>query len=108
MSKRWQIQSLRRFNEGEVYAYLYLGIGGLLSAIYFTGVMVHSQFLQALFVGGAWQNGNMMLQFFGYAVWQSIVRALAWLPQLVFDVVLGGTNIFEWLTGKGLLAAWQS
>ena len=101
--ERWKVRSLRRFRDHEVLVYVYLGIGGVLSAIYFVAAVMQTRLLDFVFHSAAWAQQGMFLKVAGSIIMLSIMRAVLWLPQLFWQVVMGGASFMDWLTAANIV-----
>lgn len=100
--ERWRVHSLRRFRDHEVLLYIYLGIGGLFSMIYFVAAAVQTRLYMYLFSVPAWTEGVILKVLLNIIV-LSIMRAILWLPQLFWQVILGGASFIDWLIAVNIL-----
>nr|HRJ12753.1 hypothetical protein [Alphaproteobacteria bacterium] len=101
--ERWQVNSLRRFRNHEVLIYVYLGIGGLCSMIYFVGACMKTQIYTLLLNMPALTQHATIFGVFGQIVVNSILRVVFWLPQLFWQVFMGGEGFIDWLVATNIL-----
>lgn len=101
--ERWRVRSLRRFRDHEVMVYLYLGIGGFLSMIYFVAAVMQTRLFDFVFHAGAWTGQSMFLKVSGHIIVLSIMRAVLWLPQLFWHVIMGGADIIDWIIAANIV-----
>ena len=104
---RWRVRSLRRFKETEILVYAYLGVGSLLSAIYFVAAVVHSQFYALLFNVQLWGEHALLGKIFLNILLLSILRSVLWLPQLFWQVIVDGVPFLDWLLAVNILQGFQ-
>lgn len=98
-SERWRVRSLRRFTGNETIVYIYLGFGGLFSAIYFVAAVIQTHVYQFIFT----PNMEPALRLMGHIVISAILRSIFWLPQLFWQVLFGPVAFMDWLLAARLL-----
>jgi hypothetical protein len=103
--ERWHIGSLRRFKDRELILYVYLGIGGALSAIYCVGAVYHGRIVELMLHAEVWTNQGMLIKLFGHIILSAIGRVIFWLPQVITQCFMGDIPIMDWLLATNILKA---
>lgn len=95
--ERWKVRSLRRFRDHEVLLYLYLGIGGIFSLIYFVSASINTQFYKFFLMPAAWAENGLVVKVSAHLIWHAMLRVIFWLPDIFWKVLLGGTSFMDWM-----------
>lgn len=100
---RWYVRSLRRFHDFEIILYGYLGVGGLMSLIYFGGAIFHARLYAYVFAIHSVEQAELLGRIAVQIIGQSIGRCVFWLPQLFWQSILGPEGFWDWLTATNIL-----
>ena len=79
--------------------YGYLLIGGILSALHFIGVLLHTELVPFLISPKGVTNFTYSFSLMLHVIGHSILRVLAWAPDYVRAVILGAQSTSDWLWG---------
>jgi hypothetical protein len=100
---RWSIRSLRRFKDREILINAYVGIGGVFSLIYAICAVLRTKLYLHIFSVEVIQHSGLIIHVVIEMILHAILRALFWLPQIIYAALINHQSLWDWMTAAQIL-----
>ncbi len=98
-----RLRPLSAFTDFEIILFWYLGIGGVLSAIYFAGSIVTSGLLPQLLSLAALTHPLHTITMIWHIVVGAVLRTIFWFPDFAYSMIAKGMSFSNWLFGTAAI-----